>query len=76
MPDRASLSANRATLLDRLEQKGVLSAEERAAIGIVPPKAIDAATTRGLLRLALILFGVAAILIVLGFFFATCSRTG
>lgn len=70
------LEQRMATLLDRLEQKGVLSAEERAAIGIVHPKTVDAAARRGIWRLALIILGGAAILIVLGFFFATCSRTG
>jgi hypothetical protein len=64
-----------ATLLDCLEQKGVISAEDRAAIGIVAPKTIDAATMRGVRRLALIIPGGAAILIALGFFFATCSGT-
>lgn|GEM_PF-4324771 len=63
-----------ALLLDRLEQKGVLSAEERAVIGVVPPKTIDEPTMRGVWR-ALIYVGVAALFIGLLFFIATCSGT-
>ena len=56
-----------ATLLDRLEQKGVLSTEERAAIGIVPPKIIEVAG----LRRALIVAAVVVLALVLLFYFAT-----
>lgn len=64
-----------ALLLDRLEQKGVLSTEERAAIGIVPPKIIEATTMRGVCR-ALIYVGAAVLLLALLLFFsATCSGT-
>ena len=56
-----------ATLLDRLEQKGVLSAEERATIGIVPPKIIEVAT----LRRALIVVAVVFIALLFLFFITT-----
>ena len=48
------------TLLDRLEEKGVLSAEERAAIGIGAPTPVEMRRGR---RITWIMLGVAAILV-------------
>lgn len=67
---REQLEQRIATLLDCLERQGVLSAADRAAVGIVPRKTVETPTMWGLLRLALIAFGVVAVLVALGFYFA------
>jgi hypothetical protein len=63
-----------ATLLDCLEKKGALTAEDRAAIGLHPPRN-NAGTFRGVLRLLLAVLGGLAVLFALLFFFAACSGT-
>lgn len=60
-----------ATLLGRLEQKGLLSAEEHAAIGIAASLPVGPVNAQRVVRLLVIIIGLATILVVLGYLFAT-----
>lgn len=69
----ASLAERMGRLLDCLEKKGVLTAEERAATGWHRPR-IDPDIVRGAPWLLLIILGGAFVLIALGFLVVTCRR--